>query len=183
MGSPSRRGPLGRRFWRGAKKAHFFTTRCTTTDEVEAQAAVGLWGGGFGRGSKRLTSLLHCVLQLTKLKPKPQWASGTVVLAGFKKAHFFTTRCNTTDQFEAQAAAGSSDGGFGGVSKKAHFFIKLCTTTDQFEAQAAVGLSDCGFGRVQKRLTFLLHGVLQLANSEPKPPWASRAVVLDGVQK
>ena len=68
-----------------SKRGHFFTTPCTTTDEFEAQAAVGLWGGGLGGGQTKLTSLLHFVLQLTKLKPKPPWASGTVALEGVKK--------------------------------------------------------------------------------------------------
>ena len=67
------------------KAVHYFTTLCTTTDDLGAQAAVGLWDGCFGGGQKRLTSLLHFVLQLTNLKPKPPWAFGTVVLEGVKK--------------------------------------------------------------------------------------------------
>ena len=52
-------------------------------------AAAGILGtsedGGLGGVQKRLTSLLHFVLQLTNLKPKPPWAFGTVVLEGVKK--------------------------------------------------------------------------------------------------
>ena len=65
--------------------AHSFITLCIATGQFGAEAGVGLSGGGFGGAQKRLTSLLHCVLQLTNSEPKPAWGSRTVVLEGFKK--------------------------------------------------------------------------------------------------
>ena len=75
---------------------------------IASFASVGTQTLGFGGVQKRPISLLHFVLQLTNLEPKPPWASGTVVLEGSKKAHFFITLCTTTDEVEAQTAVGTS---------------------------------------------------------------------------